>query len=205
MPDHPMLVASERQRLILNFPPWQAPAHLPGQAGKPHSQRPADAAPTATSPARDPLRPLLWLARREGQLLLVNESGDDLHAVRAEPYGYHLPPGPHATPGCWRGRWLRVPPGAPGRRRPGGGVWTRGSGRDLWRQAGGPGSPSGVSGNSSSHRQGRGRGNRPHLGAWGESRSGYGHGKSVRYGTREWGAILALRLTEWQRTLLSVI
>ncbi|MCO5762832.1 MAG: hypothetical protein NHG36_15180 [Chromatiaceae bacterium] len=90
MPDHPMLVASERQRLILNFPPWQAPAHLPGQAGKPHSQLPADAAPTATSPARDPLRPLLWLARREGQLLLVNESGDDLHAVRAEPYGYHL-------------------------------------------------------------------------------------------------------------------
>ena len=90
MPDHPSPVASDRQRLILNFPPWQAPDHQPGRAGKSHSQLPADAALTASSAAGDPLRPLLWLARREGLLLLVNESGDDLHAVRAEPYGYHL-------------------------------------------------------------------------------------------------------------------
>ncbi len=88
MPDHPMLVASERQRLILDFPPWQAPDQQPRRDGKPPSQLSADAA--ATAPAGDPLRPLLWLARREGLLLLVNESGDDLHAVRAEPYGYHL-------------------------------------------------------------------------------------------------------------------
>ena len=90
MPDHPMLVASERPRLILDFPPWQAPDHWPGQAGKPRGQLPADAAPPVTSPEEAPLRPLLWLARREGLLLLVNECGDDLHAVRAEPYGYHL-------------------------------------------------------------------------------------------------------------------
>ena len=90
MPDQPLPVASERQRLILNFPPWQASAHRPGQAGKPSSQLSADAAPSPTCPAGDQLRPLLWLARREGLLLLVNESGDDLHAVRAEPYGYHL-------------------------------------------------------------------------------------------------------------------
>ena len=91
MPDHPMLVARERPRLILDFPAWQAaPDIQPGRAEKPQSQLPATAAPTATSPADDPLRPLLWLARREGLLLLVNESGDDLHAVRAEPYGYHL-------------------------------------------------------------------------------------------------------------------
>ncbi len=89
MPDHPMLVASERQRLILNFPPWQAPDHQPGRAGKTRNHLSADANPPATSAVEDPLRPLLWLARREG-LLLVNESGDDLHAVRAEPYGYHL-------------------------------------------------------------------------------------------------------------------
>ena len=91
MPDHPMLVARERPRLILDFPAWQAaPDIQTGRAEKPQSQLPATAAPTATSPADDPLRPLLWLARREGLLLLVNESGDDLHAVRAEPYGYHL-------------------------------------------------------------------------------------------------------------------
>ena len=90
MPDHLMPVTSERPRLILDFPHWQAPDHWPGRAGKPRGQLPADPAPTATSAAGDPLRPLLWLARREGLLLLVNESGDDLHAVRAEPYGYHL-------------------------------------------------------------------------------------------------------------------
>lgn len=89
MPDQPLPVTSEpvtteRQRLILDFPPWQAPDHRPGRAGKARGQLPADAA------AGDPPRPLLWLARRESLLLLVNESGDDLHAVRAEPYGYHL-------------------------------------------------------------------------------------------------------------------
>lgn len=90
MPDQPLPVTSERQRLILDFPPWQAPNHQPGRDGKPRSQRPTDAAPPPTSAGGAPLRPLLWLARREGLLLLVNESGDDLHAVRAEPYGYHL-------------------------------------------------------------------------------------------------------------------
>ncbi len=100
MPDQPLLVTSEpvtsepatseRQRLILDFPPWQAPDHPPGGAGNPHGQLPMDAAPTATAAAGNPLRPLLWLARRAGLLLLVNESGDDLHAVRAEPYGYHI-------------------------------------------------------------------------------------------------------------------
>ena len=90
MPDQPLPITSERQRLILDFPPWQAPDHWPGRAGKPRGQLPADPAPTATAAVGAPLRPLLWLARREGLLLLVNESGDDLHAVRAEPYGYHL-------------------------------------------------------------------------------------------------------------------
>ena len=90
MPDHPMLVARERPRLILDFPPWQAPDHRPGRAGKTRNHLSADANPPATSAVGDPPRPLLWLARREGLLLLVNESGDDLHAVRAEPYGYHI-------------------------------------------------------------------------------------------------------------------
>ena len=84
MPDRPSPAAAERHRLFLNFPGWLAAARQVTQGKVPHRQPPA-------SPGEpDPARPLLWLACREGLLLLVNESGGHLQAVRAEPYGYHL-------------------------------------------------------------------------------------------------------------------
>lgn len=86
MPDHPSPAAAERHRLFLDFPGWLAPAGQVAQ-GKKLLRQPL-ASPGETE--MDPTRPLLWLARREGLLLLVNESGGHLQAVRAEPYGYHL-------------------------------------------------------------------------------------------------------------------
>ncbi len=75
MPDRPSPSSLARQRLIHDFPSWRTPVPQPRRDGKPRGQLPAEATPTAIFPVGDPLRPLLWLARREGLLLLVNESG----------------------------------------------------------------------------------------------------------------------------------
>jgi len=97
-----------RQRLIHDFPSWRVPDKPASRRGQPPSQ------PRETASAAGPTRPLLWLARREGLLLLVNESGGYLHRVKAVPYGYHLRDRMRlqvATDGdCYD--YQRVPPGS---------------------------------------------------------------------------------------------
>ena len=124
-----------RQRLIHDFPSWRVPDKPASRRGQPPSQ------PRETASAAGPTRPLLWLARREGLLLLVNESGGYLHRVKAVPYGYHLRDRMRlqvATDGdCYD--YQRVPQEAPSSSRsmaPGTGTWSVGLGwpsrRPTW-------------------------------------------------------------------------
>jgi hypothetical protein len=106
-------------------------------------------------------------ARQRKRRLIYTGSGRNLTAITSwTAYDSRLPPTAIAT----------ITAGAPRKRRPGGEIWPRGSRRGLRGQTGGPGAPPGVPGDPSPYRQGRRRGNRPRMGAWGEPRSGHGPG-----------------------------